>query len=385
MHSTHTKMVTARILNGSLLVVVILVIGVSFLNNILGIVSDFPSTEKRVLAVCGDIKRPKNQKIIDYIRSFPSSFPSQFENCFNDNFAFRNAIVAGTNYARLMLFDKATANIVSKGKNDWYYNTDASVVSAYNGSNKYTDAQVDKWINVFKQRNDKLNSMNIQYILTIVPNKMTMYPEHLPEKYKNTTNPTRLDQLNSVLSVDKSLDYINVKPDLISLKSTTDVFYRTDSHWSQEAVFQTYSKITTTLDSNIRFTLKNKTDYTVARQKRFSDMSALMGLTKFFYEYPNQFTPNFSEVGVRISPDFNQKKSGNKIYEEYEHRNASLIDMDSVVVFGDSYTDELRPFLANSFSEVNFLKTAEDFDFGYIDEHKPKVVIQIFNESNLVN
>ena len=77
-----------------------------------------------------------------------------------------------------------------------------------------------------------LASLGIPYVVTIVPDKFTIYPEHLPEWVGAPKAPTPMEHLISALQADGTVRVVDLRAPLRDAKARGRVYHATDSHWN---------------------------------------------------------------------------------------------------------------------------------------------------------
>ncbi|MET0733402.1 MAG: hypothetical protein ABW054_10080 [Casimicrobiaceae bacterium] len=77
-----------------------------------------------------------------------------------------------------------------------------------------------------------LASRGIPYVVTIVPDKFTIYPEHLPEWVGAPKAPTPMERLIAALQADGSVRVVDLRAPLRDAKARGRVYHATDSHWN---------------------------------------------------------------------------------------------------------------------------------------------------------
>src|SRR5207237_584545 len=83
-----------------------------------------------------------------------------------------------------------------------------------------------------ERRRQFLAARGIAYVVTVAPDKATIYPEHLPAWMQRLPGPTPLDRATTLLHRDPALRFVDLRPLLIAAKRDRQVYYRTDSHWN---------------------------------------------------------------------------------------------------------------------------------------------------------
>jgi hypothetical protein len=163
------------------------------------------------------------------------AFPAAFEQAFADRFGGREALLRLHNRARVRLFGVPAAANVAIGRDGWLYflGEDGTALDRYyRGTLPVPDAQLQAVVAEFKRRNAFLAAHGIEYVLTIAPDKSTIYPENLPDWATRLTARTPLDRLVDAIAADGSLRFVDVRAALRSAKARERVYFATDSHWN---------------------------------------------------------------------------------------------------------------------------------------------------------
>ena len=83
----------------------------------------------------------------------------------------------------------------------------------------------------------------IAYIFVVVPDKHTVYAEHMPAWVNRIEPRTRLDQLSARVADVPRLAFIDLRQALISAKAVHQVYYQHDTHWNDFGAFAGYREI----------------------------------------------------------------------------------------------------------------------------------------------
>ena len=79
-----------------------------------------------------------------------------------------------------------------------------------------------------------------KFVLTIAPNKNTLYPENMPNNYKKVSEKNNLSKLEKVLKKEK-INYVDLKS---VFKNEDEVLYlKRDSHWNNKGALLAYNSI----------------------------------------------------------------------------------------------------------------------------------------------
>jgi SGNH hydrolase-like domain, acetyltransferase AlgX len=352
------------IINLSLVIVVSATILGLFANNILHIVKDTQSTEKRELAKC-----PTN-----YIEI---KAHLQFEKCFEDNFSLRNAVVKKVSETKLEVFDKPTIGNISKGKNNWFYYNDQKYIDLVTGVRKYSTDEKIKIATALKDRKEFFEKNNIDYQMVVVPSKLSIYPEYFDRQIQ-TSKQTILEEYESIAK-DVGFAMISFKTQLLNQKNVEEVFHPNDSHWNYNGMILEYQQLVQ------KFDLTPVQDLEKAKYDHRGDIPFVLNV---FDSYVDKNADKYSVKNPTAKPETEQNisfelKNGKKI--EYQKFTNSNKDLPKLVLFGDSFSDIMRPILAQSFSELYFYKTYKDFPKEELETIRPNKVIYVFNENQLLD
>ena len=105
-------------------------------------------------------------------------------------------------------------------------------IADYRRASGLTDEQVAKWADVLQGRQNWLASHGIRYLFVIPPNKVSIYPEYLPDTIVQGEGPTRLDQLVAYLKENTRVEFLDLRPPFRDAKSRGVLFYPNNTHWN---------------------------------------------------------------------------------------------------------------------------------------------------------
>ncbi|TMG98050.1 MAG: hypothetical protein E6H71_07085 [Betaproteobacteria bacterium] len=95
-----------------------------------------------------------------------------------------------------------------------------------------SDAEIAAVVTELRRRQRFLASLGIAYVVTIVPEKYTIYPEHLPVWVAKGDAPPPLERLMVAISADGNVRFVDLRAPLAAAKVRERVYYTTDSHWN---------------------------------------------------------------------------------------------------------------------------------------------------------
>ncbi len=163
-------------------------------------------------------------------------FAPAFESYFIDHFPDRYNLASVRNQLLLTVLQTSGHADVGVGTNGWLYYFPVHVLHAQINHPPFSRLNLSLWKKAIEARNNFLAKNGIKYLLMVVPEKATVYPEYFPSGLPIHQGKSRLDELQDALinkSVEKSVDFIDLKKALIDRKSDKYSLYKKlDAHWN---------------------------------------------------------------------------------------------------------------------------------------------------------
>lgn len=286
------------------------------------------------------------------------SYPSRFEKYYNDNFGFRDLLVKLGGKIKYHVFNSSfVPEKTSVGKKGWLF-LDGSfywITQDLTRANLFTAESLTTTVAEWERRKEVLKKDSIFYYRSFWPDKHYIYPEYMSMSMKIIEKDTilRCDQAINYLKEKKSdLHIIDVRPVLQEGKKTKQIYQKYDSHWNSYGAFIAYSKLMEEISKDFPelkpFPLS---DFTISwKPEEGGDLANVLGINV------TEIMPNFSlkrgSMELKELPaDGFPKKT--KIYQN-EHAATKL----TLLMYRDSYTDAMIPFLNLHFAKMILLWNA---------------------------
>lgn len=169
----------------------------------------------------------------------PVATRDALRNLTKDRFGFRDLLVQTG--AEISVYGLATSSqsSVLLGRDGWMFLAGDGALVSYRGLRPLPDAASRRIVNVFARRAAWLAERDIHYVLVVVPNKHSIYPEHLPQDLPEPRVPSRLDQLLAGLSR-RGVVAVDLRPELLAAKQSERIYYPLDAHWNPAGAFVGY-------------------------------------------------------------------------------------------------------------------------------------------------
>lgn len=277
---------------------------------------------------------------------------------------------------------------VLAGKDEWLYlaqeNPQLNVISDYRSIAHLTKSQLDTWVAIFKARRDWLARQGINYVVLVAPNKATVYPEYIPDRFNRAHRQSKLDQMAAALT-DAGIDFVDLRPALLEAKTKGLSYYRTDSHWTPFGAFWAYRDLAVRLKKYFPGIVPSEfSDF------KLSEKPGLLGGLSYMIALGDLYQENVI-VLEPSKPRAAKESEGKDVGLNHFQPLAIYVNPDRTLprayVIRDSFLHELVPFLAEHFSRMYLVWPfptdavhVRDFDTADILREKPDIVIDEFVE-----
>lgn len=250
---------------------------------------------------------------------------------------------------------------------------------------------VAKYREVFLRRKFWFDSAGIPYFFFVAPTKEVVYADRLPAGYDINED---LFPAKSVLDVASEVGIRGsyLKDVLVAARRAGEVYHRTDTHWNIYGAHAAYVEIHQQISEVVPLSpVVPWQEIRTADHKTYrGDLSDKAKVVLVPDEPPRLLTVDESDL---LPSEFNEpitRLSGlprHKTYEAADYlkvsetRETIVHEMDdktlpTALVFRDSFTIALIPFLSAHFSRVVYIWKPEP-DYDIIDREKPDLVINI--------
>jgi hypothetical protein len=255
------------------------------------------------------------------------------------------------------------------------------MIADYCGIRPFTDSELQQWKRTLEERSAWLRSQGIAYLLVIVPDKHTIYPENLPAVIHRIKNRTRLDQLMQCMQDDPNVDILDLRHILIAAKAEHQVYEQTGTHWNDYGAYIAYTAIMKRLEKHFS-SLKPipESEFKIfITETKGCDLMGRLGIHDRFSEKIIIFQPLEGRKAIDRT-DFTIPTSQQAYVEltikKFIVKETGEQGLPVAVVFHDSFTrNYLDPFLSEHFSRI-FYSWQTEFSPDIIQREKPDIVIQ---------
>ncbi|HET9046508.1 MAG TPA: hypothetical protein VFO33_06095, partial [Casimicrobiaceae bacterium] len=320
--------------------------------------------------------------------SFARSFPGAFERAFADRFGGRDGLLRFHHRAMVDIFGVSPAANVMIGRDGWLYflgEDGKSLDRHYRGTLPLSDTEIAAGVAEFKRRQQYLASLGIPYVVAIVPDKFTIYPEGLPEWVAAAHAPTPLARLVAALRADGAVRIVDLRAPLLEAKKRAQIYYKTDSHWNMLGAAVGYDAIMREVQRALppgklaAIAPAVLPPYVAGVDFYAGDLARQIAFSPRYRE--PDYAPIAKVVGDPSVRCGRRVDSGAD--EGFEVYACAGMGLPSAVVYRDSMAIPLIPLLSENFSRVVYVNSRR-LDPALIAREKPDVVIEELVERSLL-
>jgi alginate O-acetyltransferase complex protein AlgJ len=312
-------------------------------------------------------------------------FPAAFDRAFSDRFGGRDTLVRAHHGSLLLLFGVSSLPNVMRGTDGWFYwlgEDSHSLDRHYRGTMRVAQSEVDNTVAEFARRKEWLAARGIAYVVAVVPEKFTIYPEHLPSWVARSPLPTPYDRLRAAMDKDGRVAFVDLRAPLFAAKARERVYYKTDSHWNYNGAIVGYDEIMRAVQKALPEKLTS-----VAPVKRPAhavgdiyrgDLLLMLGMPARVGE--DDVAPLgkvLADVASRCA-----RRTDKDEFQGFEFYACNRPGLPRAVVLRDSMAISLIPLLSENFSRVVYVSTRK-LDRALIEREKPDIVIEELVERSL--
>ena len=298
--------------------------------------------------------------------SLNQAFFSDFEKYFNEHMALRNPLVYTDAMIQTSLFRESNVSGVIAGSDGWLYYT--STLSDYLGTDVMTDRELSRLAHNFSLIQDYLQERNIPFVLTIAPNKNTLYGENMPYYKAHIVNEDHSAKLLAPYLQD--VNYL----DLFTLfEQQEDVLYlKRDSHWNNKGACMAYNGIMDMLQ------LPHE-DYSGKEPVLVKNENG--DLNKMLYSFYGRLEENYD---YSLPQAYTYDKEGATVEDGWivTHNEGGS---GSLLMFRDSFANTLIPFFSEEFATACYSKGEPNALERLVETHDPDCVVIEKVERNISN
>jgi hypothetical protein len=175
---------------------------------------------------------------------------------------------------------------------------------------------------------------------------------------------------------------VDVRPALFAAKRDGDVFLHLDTHWNEMGAYVAYHEIATAIAASMpALRPAPLADFIVGRVVREGDLSRLLGLPGEFHESVPVLVPKAQRrARITLGGEVSELRPGIIDWVETLRSDAEI---DKLVMFRDSFSSALMPFLSEHFGRAVYRWTW-GFEKDLLEQERPNIVVEEIVERALM-
>lgn len=304
---------------------------------------------------------------------------SNYDNNFNGRSMLVNLFI---NFKKIIPYNSPLPQKVAIGKNGYYYLVDYNCMDDYRNVSRWKTNQLEGLVSKLSDNKKWLDSLNIPYIIVIVPEKQKIYPEYLPANISKVTNETRLDQFENYISRNNyKLNIINLNQ-LLTQNKNKNIYFKKDSHWNYLGAFISYNEVMKYLDSMDIISFNKRQYNSKLEDENDLDLAKIMGESFYSSEKTIKLFPVIKDTIMNFDPEFEVSDYIKRRKPNFVIGKVNSKGNKKLLMFRDSYTAVWSDYFTYDFYKSVFV-WKYDFDKNMILKYKPDVVIHQVAERHL--
>jgi alginate O-acetyltransferase complex protein AlgJ len=284
--------------------------------------------------------------------------------------------VTGAEGPRWSLLTRLTRDgKVVRGRDGWLFlaNDTNDVMSQHAGTRTLSAEEMERWVAVLEERTQRLGERDVPYICLIAPDTHAVYREKLPAGFEPARERSIHRLLQRLGDGEFAARVIYPLEELVREKPKRWVYSAFDSHWTEFGALVAYRRLMKDVSDLMPVRQLDPADITFTDQKRPAELLFKIGVERDIEHLHASFP-----VHARLVDDNEVENQGSFAVLECDDAPPT-----TCVLFGDSYTHAMLPFLAESFRRLVFAHTPW-LDYELIERERPDIVISLFAERFLI-
>jgi len=301
-----------------------------------------------------------------------NKFSKEFDSWFNDQYGFRDYLIKYSSLLHVKIFSTSPSNRVLLGKDGWLFyadKADGDSVSCYQNINLYTEEKLKIIKDNLVEQENWCKMHDAEFILMFIPNKETIYGEYYPNGINKMGSYSKLDQVINYLKLHTDIRIVDVRKELINAKNRAQIYYKTDTHWNSFGAFIGYQGLIKEINkSNPKVKPDTLDDFDIQKvNQKGGDLTRILNL-EYYYDDSDFIFKRKKDDTYIINIPLNDFDGGRDISKSSDKL------LPKAIMFRDSFTKKMIPFISNQFSEIVYDWT-EKINHNLIKEEKPNIVI----------
>jgi len=325
--------------------------------------------------------RPLNTRPELSFKRALKDFPADYEAYYNDHFGFRAALLRAGGYIGVKYANVPLSPYVIIGKEGWLFLKSGQTEDNFHGGPVLSNADLERWKRSLERRQELLARRGIQFLFVIAPDKQTIYPEYLPDKYRRPHDPTPAQLLVNYLAAHSNVHVLSLVEPLMNAKGSGRLYFRNDTHWNTMGAYVGYREIMGRLHEWFPdLKPRDRSEFQTVAEYAKGDLARMIGMPGYSAENEPDLKP---PVAIKTSSaPFKLAGADLDAMWNFTTKAQGQINSRRLLMIHDSYAWRLEPFLSVDVAQITYLTRNKDDEKyekileGALDEEKPDVFIE---------
>ena len=278
------------------------------------------------------------------------AYPGAIEAWMKDHMGLRAPLIRLDVTARTKLRLSNRLKAV-RGSEGWLFSTLDGALEMHQGLRPYSERETREWLDAAAAIKARAEANGAAFAVFIAPNKHSIYARYLTD-YPVRVTGERAAQTLAREAPRRGITLVYPNEELLQLSYDTQVFYRTDTHWTGRGAYAGYRALLDGLpDTQLSIVpLTQEGLEADVSTERIGDLNGLLGIA-------NPSPETITEIRVAKPQAFNSVELPDYDWRAFKADRQIMPNGTGprVLVYGDSFFKGMAPFMRESFSEVTFI------------------------------
>ena len=257
---------------------------------------------------------------------------------YDGRFAFRPEIIAANSLVYENLFSESSSDEIIVGSDGWLYYS--ATLDDFQHRDQISDRMLFNIAHNVALMQEYAKRQGAQFLFTIAPNKNTLYPDNMPDRYKISVGKRSDAERLVPWLEEENVNYL----DLFKVFENEDevLYYKRDSHWTEDGAVLVYNRMMESLGiEGIDIS-----DDTASFERISGDLNDMLypvgGINEDKRIYLLDETWSYTGDADDVEDDYIETEQTKGI--------------GSLLMYRDSFGNSLLPYMAETFGEATFSK-----------------------------
>jgi len=314
-----------------------------------------------------------------------TEFTHAFDQYYQDHFGLREWFIHRYQRELSKRFGATGVQDVVEGLQNWLFFSSDHLLEDLEGKDHFSQKKEQRFWQKLQQNETWYRDRGAAYIFLITPNKQSIYSEYLPQILQQTKKETRLDHLLAGKPPEKREVLLDIRARLLEGKGDRRLYAMTDTHWNHRGAYLAHQAIVERTRALFP-DYQGRSDFRFVKGLHYlpgGDLATMIGRSKSMPEgYPVLDSTDFTAVEKPLPKQLADLLTRPSLQPQYSLKQNGQL---RVLILHDSFFNQLRPFVSESFAEV--LYVWEYYDTEKLTElmavYQPDLVIEEIVERHL--